>query len=107
MLTDRSERLNSTSCLLFSRRTGATLGKARPIENSVTGTSVFGSLLVNVRCGSFSSLLFVWFNDNERTDGGEVNYGNRCGVPRVSSSFIGGCRRELSLERSKVSHADE
>jgi hypothetical protein len=28
---------------------------------------VFGSLLVNVRCGSSSSLLSVRFNDNERT----------------------------------------
>ena len=61
--TDRSERvLCATSCLLFSGRIGATPGKARPIENSVTGTSVFGSLLVNVRCGSSSSLLSVRFN---------------------------------------------
>ena len=38
---DRSKRvLCTTSCLLFSGRTGATPGKARPIENSATGTCV-------------------------------------------------------------------
>ncbi len=61
--TDRSKRLLcTTSCLLFSERTGATPGKARPIENSATGASVLGSLLVNVRCDSSSSPLSVRFN---------------------------------------------
>src|ERR1039458_2659946 len=107
MLTDRSERLSSTSCLLFSRRTGATLGKARPIENWGTGASVFGSLLVNVRCGSFSSLLSAWCNHRERTINDEVNFRNRRGVARGASSLVGRSRGSIPLERTKISHAHE